>query len=103
MNRPARTTGFAEATPQPCANLLEVIVDDVLQHFLTAAAGQRALPEAEGVLLQFSKRSFAGLDFPDGIVAWSTVSNLAASVAADIYKRPFITIGFTAFRNGLAL
>ena len=39
---------------------------------------------------------FAGLDFPDGIVAWSTVSNLAASVGADIYKRPFITIGFTA-------
>ena len=40
---------------------------------------------------------FAGLDFPDGIVALSTVRNLAASVAADVYKRPFITIGFTAF------
>lgn len=40
---------------------------------------------------------FAGLDFPDGIVAWSTVTNLARSVAADVYKRPFITIGFTAF------
>lgn len=40
---------------------------------------------------------FAGLDFPDGIVAWSTVKNLAASVSTDIYKRPFITIGFLAF------
>lgn len=40
---------------------------------------------------------FAALDFPDGIVAWSTVRNLAASVGDDIYKRPFITIGFTAF------
>jgi sulfoxide reductase heme-binding subunit YedZ len=40
---------------------------------------------------------FAGLDFPDGIVAWSTVKNLVASVGADVYKRPFITIGFTAF------
>ncbi len=40
---------------------------------------------------------FAGLDFPDGIVAWSTVRNLAASVAEDIYKRPYITVGFTAF------
>ncbi len=40
---------------------------------------------------------FAGLDFPDGIVAWSTVKNLAASVSSDIYKRPFITIGFLAF------
>jgi sulfoxide reductase heme-binding subunit YedZ len=40
---------------------------------------------------------FAGLDFPDGIVALSTVKNLAVSVGQDIYKRPFITIGFTAF------
>ncbi|MFN7914843.1 MAG: protein-methionine-sulfoxide reductase heme-binding subunit MsrQ [Vicinamibacterales bacterium] len=39
---------------------------------------------------------FAGLDFPDGIVAWSTARNLAVSVGEDIYKRPFITIGFTA-------
>ena len=38
---------------------------------------------------------FAGLDFPDGFVAWSTVRNLAGSVGEDIYKRPFITIGFT--------
>jgi sulfoxide reductase heme-binding subunit YedZ len=40
---------------------------------------------------------FAGLDFPDGMVAWSTARNLAMSVADDVYKRPFITIGFTAF------
>ena len=40
---------------------------------------------------------FAGLDFPDGIVALSTLRNLAKSVGEDIYKRPFITIGFTAF------
>ncbi len=40
---------------------------------------------------------FAALDFPDGIVAWSTVANLAKSVTEDVYKRPFITIGFTAF------
>ncbi len=39
---------------------------------------------------------FAGLDFPDGIVSTTTVRNLAASVGADIYKRPFITIGFAA-------
>ena len=40
---------------------------------------------------------FASLDFPDGIVAWSTLGNLAGSVWEDIYKRPYITIGFTAF------
>ena len=40
---------------------------------------------------------FAGLDFPDGMVAWSTVRNLGVSVLADIYKRPFITVGFTGF------
>ena len=50
-------------------------------HFLTYAIADR----------------FAGLDFPDGIVAWSTVRNLANSVGDDIYKRPFITVGFTAF------
>jgi len=46
---------------------------------------------------------FAGLDFPDGIVALSTVRNLAASVAADIYERPFITIGFAAWCSMLPL
>jgi methionine sulfoxide reductase heme-binding subunit len=40
---------------------------------------------------------FAGLDFPDGIVAWSTVRNLWKSVGEDIYKRPFITVGFSAW------
>jgi sulfoxide reductase heme-binding subunit YedZ len=40
---------------------------------------------------------FAGLDFPDGMLAWSTARNLAASVGADIYKRPFITVGFSTW------
>ena len=42
---------------------------------------------------------FAGLDFPSGIVAWRTVRDLAVSVGEDIYKRPFITVGFTAFTS----
>ena len=46
---------------------------------------------------------FAGLDFPDGIVALSTVRNLAKSVGDDIYKRPFITIGFSAWLTMLPL
>ena len=46
---------------------------------------------------------FAGLDFPDGIVAWSTVVNLGAAVWDDIYKRPFITIGFLAWSLMLPL
>ncbi len=46
---------------------------------------------------------FAGLDFPDGMVAWSTVRNLAKSVGEDIYKRPFITIGFAAWLTMLPL
>jgi sulfoxide reductase heme-binding subunit YedZ len=40
---------------------------------------------------------FAALDFPDGIVAWSTARNLLLSIVEDVYKRPFITIGFLAF------
>ena len=46
---------------------------------------------------------FAGLDFTDGIVAWSTLRNLAHSVGEDIYKRPFITVGFTAWMTMLPL
>lgn len=46
---------------------------------------------------------FAALDFPDGIVAWSTVRHLVASVAEDIYKRPFITIGFATLVTMLPL
>jgi sulfoxide reductase heme-binding subunit YedZ len=46
---------------------------------------------------------FAGLDFPDGIVALSTVRNLITSVGEDIYKRPFITIGFTTLMIMLPL
>jgi len=40
---------------------------------------------------------FASLDFTAGMVAWSTVGNLAQAVWEDIYKRPYITVGFTAF------
>lgn len=38
---------------------------------------------------------FAGLEFQDGIWAWSTARALVASVWDDIYKRPYITVGFT--------
>src|SRR5215467_12377275 len=31
---------------------------------------------------------FAGLDFPDGMIALSTVRNLIHSVGEDVYKRP---------------
>jgi methionine sulfoxide reductase heme-binding subunit len=40
---------------------------------------------------------FAALDFSHGILAWSTLHDLVHSVAEDIYKRPFITVGFTAW------
>ena len=46
---------------------------------------------------------FAGLEFRNGIVAWSTVQELATAVAKDIYKRPFITIGFVAFVSTVPL
>jgi sulfoxide reductase heme-binding subunit YedZ len=40
---------------------------------------------------------FAGLDFTNGIITWATVANLARAVWDDISKRPFITVGFTAW------
>jgi sulfoxide reductase heme-binding subunit YedZ len=47
---------------------------------------------------------FASLvDFPDGYIAWSTARHLAAAIWEDIYKRPFITIGFTAWLTMLPL
>jgi sulfoxide reductase heme-binding subunit YedZ len=46
---------------------------------------------------------FAGLDFANGMFTLATVRNLAASVVADIYKRPFITVGFTAWTTMVPL
>ena len=40
---------------------------------------------------------FAGLEFRDGVWALSTVHELALSIWDDIYKRPYITVGFTGF------
>jgi sulfoxide reductase heme-binding subunit YedZ len=39
----------------------------------------------------------AGLGFEDSILAWTTARDLAAAVASDVVKRPFITVGFTAW------
>jgi len=39
----------------------------------------------------------AGLEFENGIVAWTTARDLVATVASDVVKRPFITIGFMAW------
>jgi methionine sulfoxide reductase heme-binding subunit len=40
---------------------------------------------------------FASLDFTGGVMTWGTVRALMAWIVDDIYKRPFITIGFAAF------
>ncbi len=41
---------------------------------------------------------FAGLvDFPGGIVSFTTVKRVVASSIGDIAMRPFITVGFAAF------
>ena len=47
---------------------------------------------------------FASLvDFPDGYIAWSTARHLAAAIWEDIAKRPYITIGFSAWLTMLPL
>jgi sulfoxide reductase heme-binding subunit YedZ len=46
---------------------------------------------------------FAGLDFSNGMMSWTTGVNLAKSVGDDIYKRPFITVGFAAWLTMLPL
>ena len=47
---------------------------------------------------------FASLDFTsDGMLSWAAVRALGAWIVDDIYKRPFITIGFLAFVSMLPL
>jgi sulfoxide reductase heme-binding subunit YedZ len=45
----------------------------------------------------------AGLDFQDGLLTWRTARDLARAVGSDVLKRPFITIGFTAWMCMLPL
>src|SRR3954470_1219914 len=40
---------------------------------------------------------FAGLEFQDGVVAWTTITGLAGAVWDDISRRPYITVGFSAW------
>ena len=46
---------------------------------------------------------FAGLEFQNGIWAWSTVRELLASIWEDIAKRPYITVGFLGLSAMLPL
>src|SRR3954449_1578907 len=46
---------------------------------------------------------FAGLDFAGGMFTLRTARDLVASVGADVYKRPFITVGFSAWLTMLPL
>jgi sulfoxide reductase heme-binding subunit YedZ len=39
----------------------------------------------------------AGLDAPNGYFTLSVMRALVVSIASDVYKRPYITVGFTAF------
>jgi sulfoxide reductase heme-binding subunit YedZ len=39
----------------------------------------------------------AGLGVFGGLIGWSTIGEFLRSVGSDIYERPFITIGFTAW------
>ena len=39
----------------------------------------------------------AGLDLPGLTLSWTTVRALLVAVSDDIYRRPFITVGFAAF------
>ena len=54
-------------------------------------------------LTYVDRRPVRGARFPRRDVAWSTARNLVASVGDDIYKRPFITVGFTAWMTMVPL
>jgi methionine sulfoxide reductase heme-binding subunit len=46
---------------------------------------------------------FAGLEFQNGVVAWTTLTSLTSAVWDDISKRPYITVGFTAWATMVPL
>ena len=46
---------------------------------------------------------FAGLEFENGVIAWTTLTGLAGAVWDDISKRPYITVGFTAWATMVPL
>jgi methionine sulfoxide reductase heme-binding subunit len=46
---------------------------------------------------------YPGVDLSAGIVAAKTLRNVALSIGQDIYKRPFITVGFSAWLTMLPL
>jgi sulfoxide reductase heme-binding subunit YedZ len=55
------------------------------------------------LIYAIADRLLSLIDFPEGIVSWDTANRLAAAVGEDIYKRPFITVGFTALMLMLPL
>jgi len=49
------------------------------------------------ITYSYFDRFLSLIDYPDGVLSWDTARRLSASVVEDIGKRPFITVGFTAF------
>jgi sulfoxide reductase heme-binding subunit YedZ len=49
------------------------------------------------LIYSIADRLLSLIDFPQGVVSIDTARRLAAAVGEDIAKRPYITVGFTAF------
>jgi len=49
------------------------------------------------LIYAIADRLLSLIDFPEGVVSLDTATRLAAAVWEDIAKRPYITVGFTAF------
>ncbi len=48
------------------------------------------------LIYSIADRLLGLIDFPEGVVSRDTATRLAAAIWEDVYKRPFITVGFTA-------
>jgi len=55
------------------------------------------------IYVVFDRLAGLGIEIPGGVLAWTTLTGIARSVGEDIYKRPFITVGFSAWLCLLAL
>jgi len=55
------------------------------------------------LIYSIADRLLSLIDFPDGVLSSDTARRWAAAIGEDIYKRPFITVGFTALMLMLPL
>ena len=85
------------------ASSFDGVLDEIKDDSVKAAKDQlqSLLQQAKADSSAFARKNAASLE--EWIVELSNVRNLAKSIGEDIYKRPYITVGFTALTTMVPL